>query len=41
MGREKDQWNYPRDFKRQMVAQTMVEGATVARDADGNPDLRI
>lgn len=41
MGRNRGQRNSPRDFKRQMVAQTMVEGATVVRDADGNPDLRI
>lgn len=30
MGRQRGRGNYPHDFKRQVVAETMVEGATVA-----------
>lgn len=30
MGRKRGRGNYPHDFKRQVVAETMVEGATVA-----------
>ena len=30
MGRKRGRGNYPHDFKRQVVAETMIEGATVA-----------
>lgn len=30
MGRKRGRENYPHDFKRQVVAETMVDGATVA-----------
>lgn len=30
MGRKRGRGNYPHEFKRQVVAETMVDGATVA-----------
>lgn len=36
MGRKRGRGNYPHDFKRQVVAEAMVEGATVAGVARGH-----
>ncbi len=36
MGRQRGRGNYPHDFKRRVVAETMVEGATVAGVARRN-----